>query len=345
MAEYKLTVPIEKSATEDGRWVIKGKAAGIGHVDEQGMTLRSAAIERLAKRINEQPVPFKDWHQKNNSFAEMGVVTSAKVTPEFELDVEVELDQKHPFAQLLWGRMDEGKQYGMSIGGKSSDWKAEDENGTKVLAVYDVEIDEISLTTKPLWTHSLGTVIKKAIDEEQQSESVEGVEIVADTTVADDLTPESVETTSAPESVVTTEEVVVEKAVTTDTARELQKVAKLVKHIQATDALLRELGLVDVVTDPTETTAVETVQIVEKSVDETSSNDRLSALEARLQAQTSEIEILKAQIPDTTVPGLMTRQKDADKEAIEILMSSEIDPRTRIRYGLALAHNEAEKLR
>jgi hypothetical protein len=330
MAEYKLTVPIEKSATEDGRWVIKGKAAGIGHVDEQGMTLRSAAIERLAKRINEQPVPFKDWHQKNNSFAEMGVVTSAKVTPEFELDVEVELDQK---------------QYGMSIGGKSSDWKAEDENGTKVLAVYDVEIDEISLTTKPLWTHSLGTVIKKAIDEEQQSESVEGVEIVADTTVADDLTPESVETTSAPESVVTTEEVVVEKAVTTDTARERQKVAKLVKHIQATDALLRELGLVDVVTDPTETTAVETVQIVEKSVDETSSNDRLSALEARLQAQTSEIEILKAQIPDTTVPGLMTRQKDADKEAIEILMSSEIDPRTRIRYGLALAHNEAEKLR
>ena len=340
MAEYKLTVPIEKSKREDGRWVITGKAAGIGHVDEQGMTLRQDAIKRLARKINEQPVPFKDWHQKNSSFSEMGVVTSASVSPEFELDVEVELDPKHPFAQLMWERMDEGKQYGMSIGGKSSDWKQESENGKSVLAVYDVDIDEISLTTKPLWTHSLGTVIKKAIDEET-AESVEGVEVVeVATTVVADSTPAPEEVTSAPENVTETEPVVLEKAVNTDTARERQKVAKLVKHIQATDALLRELGLVEA--DQETTPAVETVQIVEKSADEES--DTISLMKSQLQAQQEAIEILKAQIPSTPVPGVLVRQ-DKDAEAIEVLKSKDIDPRERIRYGLALLHNEGDKLR
>jgi hypothetical protein len=343
MAEYKLTVPIEKSETSDGRWIIKGKAAGINHVDAEKQTLRAPAIERLARRINEQPIPFKDWHAKNTSFSELGVVTSAKVSSDFELDVEVELDKRHPFSQLLWGKMDDGKQYGMSIGGKSEDWKVEEEDGQKVVAVYDVDIEEISLTTKPLWTPSLGTVIRKAIDEEQHSESVEGVETVEveTTTVVADSTPAPEEVTSAPENVTDAETVVVEKAVNADTARERQKVAKLVKYVKGIDNLLTELGLSGD-SDQETTPAVETIQVVEKSEDEES--DIISLMKSQLQEQKEAIELLKSQIPSTPVPGVLVRQ-DGDAEAIEVLKSKDIDPRERIRYGLAIMHNEVNKLR
>lgn len=349
MAGYKITVPIEKAETSDGRWVVRGKAAGVGHVDDEKQTLRAEAIERLARRINDTPIPFKDWHAKNTSFSEMGVVTSATVTPDFELDVEVELDQKHPFAQLLWQKLDEGKQYGMSIGGKSEDWKVEEVDGEKVLAVYDVDIDEISLTTKPLWSPSLGTVIKKAIDEEQQSESVEGENKVAEETtpvVADTPAPESqTESTSAPENVESvTEPVAVEKAVSTDTAREGQKMARLVKHIQETNRLLSELGLAEVIKEDSKADAVEAVQVVEKSTDE--SEDPISRLIEMLKADKKEIkdelELLKSQIADTPVPGVLQR-RDPAEEAIEILKSA--DPMERMRLGLALKFNEGDKFR
>jgi hypothetical protein len=343
MADYKITIPITKSDT-DGKWLIKGRASGLG-VDQESQVMRPAGIERLAKRINETPVPFRDTHMKNSILNELGVVTKATVSPDFGLDIEVELDKKHPSSKWLWESLDDGKQFGMSVHGQSNDFKVEQENGKPVLAIYDVEIDEVSVTTRPMWSPSFGTVIKKSIDEETHKSVEEVVNMPPeDNAVVEEVVVEEVveEVTSAPEIVTEPETVEVAKAVTTDTAKEAKKLAKLASLVAQTNAVLLELGIVLPAAEETVTDSAVVTEIpVEKSeVDETP--DRISQIEAQLQEATETIEILKSQIPSTPVPGVLVR-----KSAIDELQESfnSMDPSSRMRAALAALHNETEKLR
>ena len=348
-------LPLEKAERDDGKWIIKGKASGLG-VDQENYIMRPQAIQSMARSINESPVPFKDWHPKGSILGEdLGVVISAQVSPEWDLDVEVELDPTHPISQRIWSQIDKGKQYGMSVHGKAEDFKVEFEQsiGKNALAIYSVDIDEVSITTKPIWTPSLGTVIKKAIDE-AESKSVDIGDIsnmetpvqvgdvitVTDTNQPTDSEPivaknEEVVTSSAPENVVAASElVVVEKAVSTDTAREARKLAKLVTLHKQFGTLLEELELT---VEPQSNSIDESSEPVTVEKSASDDDDRYIRLEKALNETRDQLEILKSQIPDTPIPGVLIRKNEVDeiREAMESM-----DPRERLLVGLAAMHNE-----
>jgi hypothetical protein len=352
MADYDITIPITKSE-RDGRWIIKGRAAGLG-VDKENQVLRPVAIQRLAKQINDHPIPFKDHHLRNSIAEDLGYLISATVSEDFDLDVEVELDKKHPTSKWLWESLDDNKQFGMSIQGNSNEFRLEKEDGKTVLAVYDVNLNEVSATTRPMWSPSFGTVVKKAIDAETSNSFAEGISmdpedvVVDETTAVDEVPQPEAEVTSAPEIVAPeTDPVVIEKAVSADTAKDERKLTKLVTLVGQLNTLLTELGIA--VEEPAVTDSVAEALPVEKSDSAPAADDRLVKLEtalqettAKLEEQAQTIEILKSQIPDTPLPGVLIRKSAAD-ELRETFAT--MDPRQRLRAGLAALHNETEKLR
>ena len=207
---FKYTLPIEKALERDGRKYLTGLASG-PEVDGDGERVTEEAIWSFAKQINDNPgsVPFRDAHAKDGVFRDLGFVTKAWVTDSGHLGVEVELEDENPAAEWLWKQIHaRGKKFGFSVAGKVLDWAMEfaPEIGKTVRTFKNVVLSEVSSTTRPSWSHSLGTVIAKAIQDAEESESVAAV----GENVEDELQTEQ-ETTEAP-AVETTEEQPVEAA-------------------------------------------------------------------------------------------------------------------------------------
>lgn len=214
---FKYTLPIEKALTRDGKKVLVGLASG-PEVDGDGERVTEEAIWSFAKQINEHPgsVPFRDAHAKDGVFRDLGYVSKAWVTDSGHLGVEVELEDENPAAEWLYKQIHKGKQFGFSVAGKVLDWAMEfaPEIGKSVRTFKNVVISEVSSTTRPAWTHSLGTVIAKAIQDAESSESNAAV----GESVEDELQTEQ-ETTEAP-AVDETPEVAAEEAETEETTEE-----------------------------------------------------------------------------------------------------------------------------
>jgi len=214
---FKYTLPIEKALTRDGKKYLVGLASG-PEVDGDGERVTEEAIWSFAKQINENPgsVPFRDAHAKDGVFRDLGFVTKAWVTDSGHLGVEVELEEENPAAEWLHKQITKGKQFGFSVAGKVLDWAFEfaPEIGKSVRTFKNVVISEVSSTTRPAWTHSLGTVIAKAIQDAENSES----DAAVGENVEDELQTEQ-ETTEAP-AVDENTEAAADEAVTEETAEE-----------------------------------------------------------------------------------------------------------------------------
>jgi hypothetical protein len=346
--DFKITMPIRKS-DRDGGWYVTGVAAGT-EVDSEGWRLTERCIGRMVDQAQGGSVYARDWHENNSIMSDMGTVQKAWVTPSFELGVEVELDQDHPKSQWLWKQLGKGKQFGMSVMGDVPDtgYSIEKSNGERVVVIDDVEWEEVSFTTKPIYTPSFGTVLRKAIDEAEAKSVSTGDSTSMDVTpvTTDEQTTETpAEVAAAPaeaqEQTVTT----VEKAVSTETARDAKGLAKLVKQYHEMGTLLVDLGI-DVNEPATAEEAPSTdTTVVEKSVDEASS-ELLTLVKSLVEANAgmkAELESLKERIPETQVPGVAIRKSEAE-EAIETWNTLRRDnPKEALRLALAATPRAATR--
>jgi len=353
--DFDLEMPLEKATTEDGRWILKGVAAGTG-IDLQNERLSPELVTKFAAQIAQQPVPFLNWHNKNDALAEMGEVVKAWVTPNFDLGVEVELDQDDYRAQKLWRKLDTvnprtGKpyQYGMSVFGKVHDYKDEYEKSAgRVRTFYDATLEEVSLTTKPIYTPSFGTVLKKAADAASEGDmSEQDTPNVTDEKVAEEKSVESAkeaaasgQETSEPE-VTTAEDKVVEKALSSRTKEDAKKIRELVGMHRKMSSLIAELVLSDDEGATDTASAESSEKVVTKSEDtQTVASDILEKAASEIAGLRAEINELRERIPATPAPDVLV--KKAEEQEFSELMKS-MSPSDKLRFGLRLAEETKKR--
>jgi hypothetical protein len=172
MSQWKYTIPVTRyEEKEDGFWLY-GEASGPER-DMHGSEMDPAAIEDFARQIRDRveagdPLPYVDNHVKVGVLRELGQVMEGSVTAAGHLFIGVRLDSANAASQYVHAKLKEGKQYGMSISGDGVDYKiVKDSLGKRVIRFMRVVLSEISLTTKPSWVPSFGTVLARAIDGEQ----------------------------------------------------------------------------------------------------------------------------------------------------------------------------------
>jgi len=316
-------------AVDDDEWVIAGIAAG-PVPDSVGERFSMDAAERVADQINRMPLPLFDWHAKNTILGlPIGEVYKAWVTPDGEIGIEARLDKSHTTAQMLRQKLSEGKQFGLSVGGKVLAYKDEFEQsvGQKVRTFTNVVLDEISVTTKPFYQPSLGSVISKAIDE-AQSASVDEGDNSLDNTVE---TPEAAEApVEAPETV--------QEPTDTEAATEVEKsldsiVNALVERIdKRIDEKLAQFTTINAQAADSQPT--ETEEVAEKS--ESKGSQELLVTKA-LEEVLRRLERIEERTPDVNSPGLLT-QKSETEQLLE--MVNTMPPSERLRFGLRALHRE-----
>lgn len=261
---FKYTIAITKAEERDGGLYVYGRATGLG-LDSQGHEMTPEAIEGFQKQIRARaesgdPVPAVDWHQKDGIAVQLGDVTDARVDADWNLDIEVRLDEDNPNAQYLYKKVKKGKQFGLSVAGKVQQFARRFDEATKqaVLRFFDVALTEVSFTTKPIWTPSFGTVLAKSVFDAADAESVTYGEgdspemsekdtagLTPEATAeapADETTPEAPAEGSATPEVVTEDAPVVEKA----GARYSKATrSKFLAMYEEMGKMLREEGILD----------------------------------------------------------------------------------------------------
>ncbi len=116
---------------------------GIGsdnRVDLDGDTVMNRALYSMADQINNGTVPLRFGHRN----IPLGVFEASKVS-EGKLLIRAKLNEDSPAAQEILRQMNEGQQFGFSIGGDCV--LRVDENGRK--DIYDVTLKEISVVEVP----------------------------------------------------------------------------------------------------------------------------------------------------------------------------------------------------
>jgi hypothetical protein len=345
--QFNLTVPLEWSQREDGRY-ITGVAAGTS-VDKENMRLSPTAIQYMAASINTSgALPFFDTHARNSILGgEIGTVTKAWFDDDYNMGVEVKLEDDNIVADQLWKNLTvKQKKYGMSIGGSGLNYTVEKSDGKNIMVFDRVDLDEISVTTKPMWSPSFGTVLCKAVEEAAPEGDTtpmkvtpEQPEAQAEATPVEKSEEQTAEATSVAPTIDENESVVsVEKAVSTDTAKEAKTLARIVEAHLKQDALLRELGLLSTSSENEEATSEEAP--VEKAEDDATSG-RFAALEKAIAELAETVTKRLDQIPVTPQPGVLVQKSDVEEFRAQV---AEMSPMERIRLGLALAHGEEYKI-
>lgn len=336
--EFKVTIPLEKSVHEDGGWYIKGVAAGLG-VDKDGDAMMPEAIEGLAVQINTAPVPFRNHHNKDDIMENMGEVVKASVTSDFELMVEVELDQDNPSSQYLWKKLDQGKQYGMSVRGDTERPTFEKaQSGRYVHKHHTVILKEVSVTTRPFYTKSLGTVLRKAMTDAEASFATGENTKMEDSNTGEPTTPES----TAP----------VNDTVVEGTPSPSDELVKSLMDNEAFTTFMTEqiatavaaAPVEDSVEDTTEVVKSDTEEEVEESTEAPDITEIVKSLTTELNSSfDAKIDKMMGQIADSATPRVLVKSEAEEAaEAIEAFKTS--DPRNRLRVGLAATHGESDKL-
>jgi hypothetical protein len=329
--EFKLTVPMEKSlhAGTDG-WFIKGVAAGVDFVDKTGDEMLPEAIQKLAAQINESPVPLRNQHKRDDIMEDLGNVVKATVTPEFDLEVEAELDQDNPQAEYLWKKLGKGKKYGLSVRGDSERPIIEKSVSGYHSKHHSVFLKEVSVTTRPYFTHSLGTVLRKAIDEANAPLATGENTTMEDSIKTGEATKQE---SSAPEN---------------DTAQASPS-DELVKSLLADDKFTTLIA--DTVKSAVEAQApvVDNTEVAKSETEDEASSEvdvaeLVKSVATELNASMDEkIETMLSRIADVATPAILEKSEAEEaKEAISAF--NDTDARNRLRVGLAAMRGETDKL-
>ena len=339
--DFKVTVPLEKSIHEGG-WYIKGIAAAANYEDRAGDVMLPEAIEMLAAQINNSPVPFRNTHNADDIKADMGEVVKAVVTPDFQLEVEVHLDEDNPDAKYLWDKLGKGKKFGMSIKGSSENPIIEKGQRNYISKHRAITLKEVSATTQPFFVHSLGTVLRKAMTEADASLA----NIGENTTMADSITGETpAQESSAPEQVTAATEVspseeLVKSLMANDEFKTLIKTAVAEAATPAVETQASESS----VEDSTEVSKSETEADTVEETDAAGNVTEIvkSAIEEVSKAFAAQLEVLASRIPDTADPVLL--EKSERESADETIATLRLDPHKALRTGLAAKHGMIDRL-
>lgn len=321
-------VRLLKSADEDD-WVIMGIAAG-PTPDSVGERISIEAAEAISAQINRMPLPLHDWHARNTILGlPIGEVYKAWVTSDGEVGIEARLDKTHTTAQMLRQKLAEGKQFGLSIGGKVLAYKDEFEKsfGKKVRTFTNLILDEISVTTKPFYQPSFGTVISKAIDEAESASVDEG----------DNSLDNTAETPQAAETQEQTPEVVQEP---TDTAAapEVEKSLDAIINalVERIDSRIEEkLAQINLNNAPAaDSQPVDASESTEKA--ESQPNPEVVVVKA-LEEVLRRLERIEERTPDLPGPGVLTQKSELEQMFDTV---NSMSPSDRLRFGLRAMHPE-----
>jgi hypothetical protein len=365
MSDWKITIPIVRAfEREDGKWILVGEASGPEQDTHKTRMLPEAIVDFAAqiKTAVEQgnPLPYIDSHLTRGSAVQLGWVLDGWVTEDWHLHTEVELDQLNPISRYIFESItQQGKQWGQSIAGtvdrKDVVMKRLD-GGEKDVAFKRVALKEISNTSSPSWTHSLGTVLVRSLDGEVGDlEMSETLEVSASIeTVIEEITEETAEreseqpeTEGQPDETLTTREEDEEEPEGEPESVERARLsakdkAALIEQYQNLGSLLSNLGVLDA-EDANETTP----ETTEKSVSDTGMDQEMvtrivsiaveqaiEPLKAHIEKQAEYIEALE-KMPAGKMPPGVTREKFA--EDVERLGET---PQERMRNALSVLYQD-----
>lgn len=372
-SEWKYTIPISRAESDaDGLFLI-GEASGPER-DSHGTQIDATAIVDFQRQIVERaaagnPIPYKDEHSKGKSVLEdLGWVTDASVTPDFHLRVKVRLDDMNPAATFLHNSIQRGKQYGMSVKGKVTDFRYEaSEKGERILKFFKVNLDEISNTTRPSWVPSFGTVLARSIDGEsgepdmnEETSTTPAVDEQITGVVDEASTVQNSDSTETPAEDVVVVEDNIERGLSKADKDEMKSL------FLAIQTKMVSLGVLDAPENTTETPAVEAAVERSDETSETGAADNVTlgdmvisraAFDAINEFVATEVaravEPLQEQIvekdkeiaelesmPAGQVPGKVARQKfDDPQDAFAAQLAKMESPEDRLRFALDKLYN------
>ncbi len=166
---FKFFVPftsayIDKSTN---KMVVEGLASTT-EVDLTGEKMAESAIKSMASA--NLPLSFRSEH-KDEWDSQLGEVVSLTATPDHKLLMKAELDQEHPNAHFLFGKLQKGSQLGLSIGGQVNDWAWEHdpEIGQSIRTYKDIALKEVSVTSHPAVASTFLSAINKSLHMKESS--------------------------------------------------------------------------------------------------------------------------------------------------------------------------------
>lgn len=339
MPQWTLTVPVEKSEHDGGRYLI-GIAAGPG-VDAQFDRITPEAIQRFSAQISQSPIPLRNFHKTDDITADLGDVTKAWITDTGELGVEILLDEDNKDSDFIWKKISKGKQYGLSIHGDATDYHYEHDpaSAARVRVLNDVKLDEISITTRPAFTPSFGTVVRKSIEDAEnegnalETESI--VDAVVEETTTDDTVAKTAEVETATPVVPETEEVEVEKSADAAIATANVEFLAFGKDFKNLMARAESLGLFgETATETTASVDATDTPVVEHSTAIETLESEVSKSRSEITELRALVESLREQIPSTQLPPAQVSKSDSTEELAKLM--AEMSPMDRVRFGLAL---------
>lgn len=175
---FEVSVPLAK-AWEDGAgdlW-FEGVAASTA-LDRQRERMSKQAVEKMSRFAGLDLLPRHDA----GPLRELGVVEECWVDND-EFRVRGRLDKTNPEAWRLFERVQAGKRYGLSVGGRvlAAKWQFDPEAGQMVRLIEDVTLDHIAVCRSAQAANPatyLGVMAKAAegVDEEDAQASEEQVE-------------------------------------------------------------------------------------------------------------------------------------------------------------------------
>jgi hypothetical protein len=366
---WKITLPIVKSETRNGRNYLVGIASGTG-IDSDTERMAPEAVESFTRQINDaalvgEPLTFRNAHAEDGVFRDLGFLTKAWITPDFEMGVEVELDdfEDNSAAKRVWRSIAKGGQWGMSVSGRIvkfvDEWVAD--LGRSIRTYYEVLLSEISVTSRPSYTPSLGTVLAKAIKDAAQAESdamkgdhpsmdgeelrseQETVEPAAETEKSDEGTVESPATEPVVEEVTDKTGEAEAEPEEGDTVK--AKPSKKQRLVTALSAFLSAVEALDepdaVETEPASTDATESVQLSASEGDGESTIDKSEAAIKRLVTDVEELRSANKSLTDRVEelrrqPAVEAPDLVYDDNVVHDFRKS--DPSVRLRDLLRVEH-------
>jgi hypothetical protein len=370
MSEWKHVLTVEKSLYADDKpWYIEGVVSGPGYVDIAGDEFLPDALKQIADHINSYGVPLKDTHGRNvDEFktimdSEMGEITKAWIDDEGLLHVGGELDKTHPTSVWLRARTDpnelppgkEPKKFGLSMHGITENPRVVMAAGQIKRQIADLIPDEISLTTRPFFQPSLGTVISKAMDEA----AAEALATGDKSSMSDEVTPKADEKTVEVE--VETKEVSVVNAADADPAEvepvnpelnledaakddivgvavvEKSEDAQVSAMVTALETSIRNIVRQEIGNSKVEPVVPEAAASAPVEVVVEKSEDRLTIIEKAILGLSENMERLLDTVPETRAPGVLIAKSEID-EAREALAG--LSPSERIRRGFELSEQK-----
>ncbi len=149
--EFKFSFFIEKAIAggTDEKMTIKG-VASTTNVDHDKERMSESSLKAMAEIINQKSVPLRVEHQKDDN-AVIGNVNKAWVDERNQLWIEADLDKSHPGASMLFKALKTGAKLGLSVAGivKHAVREFSEAAGRMVKTFYDVQLQEVSVTSRP----------------------------------------------------------------------------------------------------------------------------------------------------------------------------------------------------